>query len=220
MLLPILPSCTSCDLHKLSLKHVGVPSLLFSPTFDPARPTIVFCGHQPGFEEDARGESFCGPSGQLLRSVYITPLNLHLACNVVLTNLVRCWPQADKPRPIHIRCCSSHLNADLLSLATSGAGPNYLVLLGGEAVKGVLGVSLSEALRSQGSPSPASIPGDWSVFSTFHPAFLLSRRNPNAIRAVQDHLQLLLDRLHGQPVRRSRPLIVPPGPPPRPSHAL
>lgn len=181
---------------------------------DPARPVVVFCGHQPGREEDVSGEMYTGPSGKLFRHVYLDSLGLSLSVNIVLTNLVRCWPQADKPRPLHIRACSTHLFSDLRALS-SLPGPHYLVLLGGEAVKALLGCTLSEALRNNCSPwTPPDLPVPWTVISTFHPAFLLSKRNPNAIHAVADHLQLLLDRLSSTPVLRSSPRLLPPSPPP------
>lgn len=206
MLLPQLPQCTACELHSNGCKSVGLPILEL-----PGGPaTILFLGHQPGRDEDARAKVFCGPSGQILRKVYIDALNLQSAATIFLGNLVRCWPMADKPRPLHIRTCHQHLAADLGVLSTRPA-PRILVLLGGEAAGGLLGLKLSAALRRNGEEWHFPwLPAPWFVVSTFHPAFLLSKRNPNAVHAAADHMQIVLDRLQNVAVARTTPLIVPP----------
>lgn len=212
MLLPILPDCRLCELGSIC-KSPGLPVHHLGGT---TGPVVCFLGHQPGLDEDTRKEVFTGPSGQLLRANYIKPLRLTDTCQVYLTNLVRCHPVGlDKPRPIHIKSCHGHLASDLSHLSTLSSR-RYLILLGAEACKGLLDQSLSAALRNNCFEwSPAWLPSPWTVIVTYHPAFLLSRRNPNAIHAVADHLQLLLDQLSGVVQARTSPLLVPPGPPPR-----
>lgn len=210
--MPILPECRECDLATSGCKTVGLPSHVLSP-IDPSKPVLVVMGHQPGRDEDSNREVFTGPSGRLLRKVFLEPLGLAESCNVVLTNLVRCWPLVDKPRPVHIRACHGHLAHDLSSLSQL-PGPHFLLTLGGEVPKALFNQSLSESLRSNcWEWCPPWLPVPWTVVSTFHPAFLLSRRNPNAIHAVADHLQLLLDRLDGGAILRSTPSVVKAGPP-------
>lgn len=213
MILPQLPDCKGCALHSQGCKSVGIPTFQLSNV--EGSPIVVFMGHQPGREEDVNAQPFCGPSGRMLRSVYIEALRLHENCSVYLTNVVRCWPVGlDKPKPAHIKACHGHLAHDLSYLSTLPV-PKFLVLLGSEASQAILDKKLTAALKNNCSEwSPPWLPSPWTTICTYHPAYLLSKRNPNAIRSVGDHLQLLLDRLSGIPIRASSPRLRAPGPPP------
>ena len=75
MNLPVLsstPECTACVCHQ-SASNKGLAPVVLNPSQPDA---LLFVGLFPGKDEDAAGEMFVGPSGQLLRNAYLRSYDL------------------------------------------------------------------------------------------------------------------------------------------------
>lgn len=82
MVLPQLPDCTACDLHRQSdtcPRSVGIGAIHVPASLPLASraPLVVFVGRNPGLNEDVRAQPFVGKSGLLLRGGYTRNGNLH-----------------------------------------------------------------------------------------------------------------------------------------------
>lgn len=191
------------------------------PPHPSARPILVV-GQNPGHTEDEQGRPFVGKSGDLVRgraqipSVFLPPsiLSSH---PVYLSNLVRCFHQSTEPLKARwIRPCSPYLVHDLRRIAHIHEPDPLIYTLGGPAATGVYRLAnikhnLSSAINNQFTP--VTIDGiRASVFSTYHPAFLL--RNKNIIHPIKDHLTLLIQYLEDRMPTASQPHIIPPRRPP------
>ena len=157
MHLPIFdsdPKCQSCDLHRCTLPsgHNGTPSLCLS--FDPALQPLVFIGMNPGREECLQNEPFVGPSGRIVRSVFLPFLPFATVASIYLSNTARCYspvtPTGNTIEAKHYRACAPlHLLPDLQKIAS--LHPNQtlnLLLLGAETTKHVSSAILSSCRTS------------------------------------------------------------------------
>ena len=78
---------------------------------------IVFIGEAPGASEDAIGQPFVGPAGQLMDAIIASALRgpLQQTLRIALTNLVACFPRTAKaeginePHMSEIRKCRPRL---------------------------------------------------------------------------------------------------------------
>ena len=116
------PQCTACDLHKYA-KNPGVPGVFLpeSLPLSPTTPVVAVLGMNPGFQEDRSNEPFVGPSGKMLKEIYLPAIIPH--ATVLLLNTARCYtPAAAPPKPRHFRCCFPKFSA--LDLTTVGAHIN------------------------------------------------------------------------------------------------
>lgn len=222
LLHPAQPSCRLCDLGA-GCRSPGIPTRLVSVT-PPAevgavREALMLVGQNPGHQEDVQGECFVGPSGDIINRVYLGASGLLSPTrHIYLTNTARCaTPHAD-PTNTHYRTCSStYLLQDIATLRRS-YDRVHVLCLGAPATRHVharLGgpnMSLTDAF-TKGPLTYTLEPGEITVSSTFHPAYLL--RDSNKIHAVARHLSQLIDFLTAR-LPASTPLrIVRPGPPPR-----
>jgi uracil-DNA glycosylase family 4 len=172
----------------------------------------------PGLQEDRTNTPFVGPSGRLLRDVYLRDI-ISNAC-VFLLNTARCYTHSSSPpKPRHFRTCfTTHSSLDLTSIAgdLSVTTPRILLCAGAHALSTTTKFcsarpwSLTSAFTRQGTPT--NLWGDWQLFTTFHPAAVL--RDPNLLHPVADHMTLLHSALTGQMPVASSPLLVPPYLPP------
>jgi DNA polymerase len=146
---------------------------------------LMFIGEGPGATEDQTGRPFVGQAGELLNKILKA---IEVPREVVyIANIVKCRPpQNRKPLPDEVEACLPYLHrqVDLIR-------PKVIVLLGGTAVEGLLGVkkSLGE-LRGK-----VHSYGNTPVIVTYHPAALL--RNPNWKKPAWDDVRIarqLLDR--------------------------
>jgi DNA polymerase len=150
-------------------------------------PELCFVGEAPGGQEDATGEPFVGPAGQLLNRILA-------ACGmkreeVYICNIIRCRPPGNRqPLPNEAANCREYLERQLELVR-----PKFLCALGTVAVKYLLGTNVGimklrgRFLDYRGTP----------VMCTFHPSYLL--RNPAAKRDVWEDMKALLTRM-GKPV--------------------
>ncbi|MDR0631132.1 MAG: uracil-DNA glycosylase [Holosporales bacterium] len=144
---------------------------------------IMFIGEAPGAEEDKQGLPFVGQSGQLLNKM-IEAIGL-TRDSVYITNVVNWRPPGNRPpTPEEVEQCWPFLkrHIDVIS-------PQFIVLLGSTAMKGVLKLthSLSQA---RGFFHRYPLPnGEAKVLVTFHPSYLL--RVPSQKRlAWEDFLMI------------------------------
>lgn len=226
MTLPLFPShptCTACALHAHTAppRHVGTPTIYLpsslSPHSTPTPPALILIGQNPGEAEALRNEPFIGPSGVTLRQLILTkttPPLLSLA-SLYLTNAVRCWtPGNTDPTAKQKAACLPHTLSDILTILP--LHPRCaLLLLGGSACTALFKTPMSTILKSQGRPRPVMLTKKkphptfplLPTFATYHPAYLL--REPSAIRAVGDHLDVLIRWLHSTPASPTQPTSCP-----------
>lgn len=225
-LFPSHAGCTSCELHTLDIKHVGVPSEHL-PTSLPPSPEVVpvlVVGQNPGYNEDVANRPFVGKSGDMVRgrgtvpSLFL-PSSVLARTSVYLSNLVRCFHQSTEPLKARwISPCRPYLLHDLRRIAYIHDRRPIIYTLGGPAATHIykLGgrkdVNLNAAVNSQFTD--LVIDGiKVTVFSTYHPAYLL--RQHNIVHAIQGHLDLLVSYIEDRMPQPSKPSIVPTSRPPR-----
>ncbi len=185
--------CTACPLHE-GCKSVGIPTRLHSSRPGSSTALLVL-GEAPGADEDRECRNFIGRSGKYLSRIYIKETGLDQRADIYYANAVRCRPlQNIKPAPTVITTCHSHLDDDL-SLLDSRYSLVVILCVGATAVKSLFGSPLKSALSAQGQHYTTDSGTSFPVYATFHPAYLSRGRSPNAIRAVEDHLRLLLRHL-------------------------
>ena len=130
---------------------------------------IMLLGEAPGAEEDRQGKPFVGASGQLLDRMLAT-IGLDRS-HVFISNVIYWRPPGNRePSPSEVAACLPFAER-MVELVD----PTVLVLLGGAALKAMLG-------RTEGI---TRLRGQWLTFATarlarpidtmatFHPAFLL-----------------------------------------------
>jgi uracil-DNA glycosylase family 4 len=209
------PQCTACDLHKYA-KNPGVPGVFLpgSQPLSPSTPIVAVLGMNPGFQEDRSNEPFVGPSGKMLKEIYLPAILPH--ATVLLLNTARCYtPAAAPPKPRHFRCCFPKFSATDLDTVGQYIQPHVskiLLCTGAHAISTVTKFthgkswSLASAFTKQGTPT--GLWGDWQLFTTFHPAAVL--RSRNLLHPVADHMTLVHAAVTGSMPVASSPRVVHP----------
>jgi uracil-DNA glycosylase len=132
---------------------------------------VVLVGEQPGDKEDAMGEPFVGPAGQLLRKALVeSGLDRR---RVYLTNAVKHFkwePRGkrrlhEKPNTAEVLACQLWLELELQSLA-----PRLVVAMGATAVRSLLGPG-GRVIRDRGTTIARE--GGLPVLVTVHPSSIL-----------------------------------------------
>lgn len=181
----------------------GGPNALAPVDYGPARARVMVVGQMPGQEELNRRRNFIGPPAQLLREA-LEAMGVRDYGDWYVTNLVR-WGRIDPgidaiPKAWVADCLP------LLSVELRLVRPDYVLLLGAEAVAAVLGAgtSLSHTVgrvidypvdmrRSHDDPE------DWHVVKLMtctHPARVLS--SPDVRQRFDDELSLFVDLYAGR----------------------
>ena len=171
----------------------------------PVSRAVLIVGEAPGAQEDLKDQPFVGPSGHILRKLYIDFFKLDEKADVYCGNAVRCRPPGNRtPNKTQMKACHGFLLADVMRLQQEYDEVLVLVV-GGPAARTVWNTSLKEAFLKQGDfttwvplnlekgPMP---PKPCRVFSTYHPAFV--QREPSSGLTVKRHLQILEDYLDGK----------------------
>ena len=207
--------CTLCELHAQA-RNPGVPGVHMpeSLPYTPDNPVVAVLGMNPGLQEDRTIQPFVGPSGRLLKEVYLKHIIPH--ATIFLLNTARCYTHAaTPPKPKHFRTCfSSFSSVDLTSIAShlNPSTPRILLCTGAHAITTVSKFtqpkpwSLTSAFTKQGTPT--NLWGDWAIFTTFPPAAVL--RDANLMHPVSDHMTLVHSALTGNMPLASSPSVVPP----------
>jgi DNA polymerase len=130
----------------------------------------LIVGEAPGAEEDASGQPFVGPSGQLLDAM-LAALGLsraadgHPAQRVYIANTLKCRPPSNRnPQAPELQACLPFLQRQIELLQ-----PRIVLAMGKFAVQALLG--LDQPLgRLRGQLHRA---GGRTVVVTYHPSYLL-----------------------------------------------
>lgn len=208
--------CRECELHEQGALTVGLKGEYLESSLRPSpeTPAVYLLGMNPGTNEDKKGRPFIGPSGKLLRSVYVKGV-LDQVASIYIGNAVRCWTPLDaQPKSQHYTKCWIHTQQDLDLVRTWHEGPVRILCLGLPASKAALKNltevkqrSFSHLQRSQGIPSTCD---NYRLYFTFHPAAIIRRQGAHLLHAVGDHLAILQDAITGRRPTPSKPRLVSP----------
>jgi uracil-DNA glycosylase family 4 len=153
-------ACALCQERRQAVLGVGDP-----------RADWLFVGEGPGAEEDARGEPFVGPAGQLLDAM-LAAIDLRRGENVYIANAVKCRPPSNRtPESSEMATCAPYLWRQIALIQ-----PRLIVLLGRVAAHAVLGDSGSLASmrgRTFEYRHADSVEAAIPVLVSYHPAYLL-----------------------------------------------
>ena len=128
---------------------------------------IMFIGEGPGADEDKQGLPFVGKAGQLMNMAF-QGLGIKRQ-EVYITNIVKCRPPANRvPEQDEAEACLNYLRNQVILVK-----PKVIVLLGGTALKNVLGKEYSiTASRGKWIEQKGIM-----YMPTWHPAALLRDEN-------------------------------------------
>lgn len=141
---------------------------------------IMFIGEAPGAEEDASGEPFVGPAGQLLNKI-IEASHLKRE-DIYICNILRCRPPGNRnPLPQEAANCREFLDAQIHVVA-----PKYIVCWGTVAAQNLLNETQAVGkLRGRFFDYHGI-----KVMCTYHPSYLL--RNPAAKKQVWEDMKFFM----------------------------
>jgi DNA polymerase len=120
---------------------------------------VLFVGEAPGKDEDAVGEPFVGPSGQLLQAWIDGPLGLKPG-EWLIANAVNCFPHDEYGKPVPPPLLAVDACAPFLSRLIAIVKPGVIVALGRSAERALERIGISDFLFS------------------YHPAFYLRSGRP------------------------------------------
>lgn len=166
---------TQCNKCKLCKNRINIVWGKGSESAD-----ILFIGEGPGAEEDKTGIPFVGKAGKLLdMALQAVGLNKD---DVYIANVVKCRPPGNRnPETDEVEACSEYLEQQITYIK-----PKVIILLGGVALKAILGKEYKIT----------EIRGKWfnkdgiHVLPTFHPAALL-RDESKKIYLYKDLLKVI-----------------------------
>jgi DNA polymerase len=131
---------------------------------------IMVIGEAPGAEEDRTGLPFVGRAGQMLDKMLAT-IGLDRKVNTYITNVMNWQPPGNRdPELTEVAKCLPFLRRHIELV-----NPQVLILLGGPALKHVMGIS-EGIMRSRGKWLQYHVNGRMvPAMPTLHPAYLLRR---------------------------------------------
>ena len=145
---------------------------------------VLVIGEAPGKDEDAQGEPFVGPAGQLLNAM-LNAIGLQRE-QVFIANILKCRPPNNRdPAAEEAQNCRSHLQQQIALIQ-----PRVIFVVGRVAAQNLLSSNLAIGkMRGQeyryNTGDNISIP----VIVTYHPAYLL-RKPSEKRKSWQDLLRL------------------------------
>ena len=161
-------------------------------------PELCVVGEAPGADEDAQGEPFVGPAGQMLTRILA-------ACglkreDVFICNIIKCRPPRNRtPEAEEAHNCSEYLERQLELIR-----PKFICAFGGTAAKYLLNTSRGIGSLRGRLHDYHGIP----VVCTYHPSYLLPHRTNGdkevereRKRLVWDDMKFLLSQM-GRPVEK------------------
>jgi len=181
-------ACGTCGLHD------GCESPKMPVTGDGQRGILVIA-EAPGQTEDERGVQLIGKAGQRLRET-LCDLNCDLDTDCWKTNAVICRPPNNKLDNKCIDFCRPNVYA-----AIEEFRPKVIILLGASSVRSVIGREWTGDIGAFGRWVGWKIPmqslNAW-VCPTYHPSYLLRKKNPLLDLWFKKHLSEALSLL-GRP---------------------
>lgn len=190
-----LPKCGACKLYK----QCTTPKMQRSGA---GRRRVLIVGEAPGEEEDARGIPFVGKSGRRLEEA-LRDINVEMREDCWITNSLICRPPGNViDNPVKIEYCRPNLIKTIEEVS-----PEVVILLGGTAVRSLIGWAWKENVESLGRWVGWRIPlqriNAW-VCPTYHPSYILRNVSPDGKsnevleREWTDHLRAAFS-LKGRP---------------------
>ena len=164
-------TCTLCELHQSRTQTVfGVGN---------QHADVLVIGEAPGHDEDAQGEPFVGPAGELLIAMLLA-INLKRE-DVYIANIVKCKPPNNRdPETSEIESCSQYLRQQIRLIQ-----PKAIFAVGRVAAQALLNSTETiSSLRGE-QHSYEGVP----LIASYHPAYLL--RKPTEKRKSWEDLQAL-----------------------------
>jgi uracil-DNA glycosylase family 4 len=164
-------TCTLCELHQSRTQTVfGVGN---------QHADVLVIGEAPGHDEDAQGEPFVGPAGELLIAMLLA-INLKRE-DVYIANILKCKPPNNRdPEASEIESCSQYLRQQIRLIQ-----PKAIFAVGRIAAQALLNSTETiSSLRGE-QHSYEGVP----LIASYHPAYLL--RKPTEKRKSWEDLQAL-----------------------------
>jgi DNA polymerase len=146
---------------------------------------VLVVAEAPGKTEDEQGVQLIGESGQLLRD-HLNGMGVELDRDCWKTNAVVCFPHRT-PTDKEVECCYPNLMKTVKELK-----PKVIVLLGGVAVKSLIGrlwrQNTGAISRWVGWRIPCQQLNAW-ICPTYHPAYLLRENSQTLGLWFGEHLR-------------------------------
>jgi DNA polymerase len=131
---------------------------------------LMLVGEGPGSQEDATGQAFVGPAGQLLTKI-LASVGFDREQDCYISNVVKHRPPGNRvPTPEEMAACKPYLDEQITAI-----DPAIILLLGATALKGVLDRTGITKLRGEWIEHD----GRWYM-PVFHPSFLLRNASREA----------------------------------------
>lgn len=206
------PDCTRCELHE-EARNPGVPTVHYDQSVfpSPENPFLIVVGMNPGINEDRANRPFVGPTGQMLKDVYLSSMNILDKYTVYFSNAARCCtPGNTNLKNSHITKCFHYTKEDIQTISSWHDAQGYVMCLGTHAVNAVTknyfgkAMSLSKSLNRQGYAMSDKL----NFFATYHPAGVM--RTPKLKFAVAEHLQVISQQMTGAIPTPSSPTFIEP----------
>ena len=146
--------------------------------------SIMLIGEAPGANEDLEGRPFCGESGKLLDSIFLS-IDICRTKNLYITNSIFWRPPGNrKPTDQELQCCAPFLEKHIALI-----NPKLLILAGSTALAAVL-VDNGPLSKQRGKIfhyKNRYLKNNIDTVVIFHPSYLL--RQPSQKKAAwQDML--------------------------------
>ena len=169
--------CVECPLHASRTHAV--------PGDGKSTARVMLIGEGPGRDEDKSGHPFVGASGRFLNHVLEgTGINRE---DLFITNIVKCRPPGNRtPKKGEVDTCTSLYLFKQIELID----PALIVLLGGVAVKKLLGAASVNDVRGRVIDHDGR-----KFFVTYHPAVRFYREDLAA--KIEEDFALLREELQG-----------------------
>lgn len=163
--LSLLPACGTCGLFR----NCQSPKM---KVYGQGRRNIMLIGEAPGRVEDEQGKPFRGASGQLAKET-LRKFDVDMDRDCWIINAARCRPANNKLPTKAIEHCRPLTIKDVTELK-----PEVIILLGGSAIKSLIGWVWKEDCgkpsRWDGWRIPCQQLNAW-ICPTWHPAYLLHK---------------------------------------------
>lgn len=136
-------------------------------------PKVMVIGEAPGADEIEQGKPFIGKAGKLLRATL--KMNGFDDSNTIISNVIPCRPEKNKfPKDDSIvRDCFDLWLAEEIKLTK----PQYLLTLGAQPLKFLLGLKGITKLRGQWHDYTVDENHTAQCMSTFHPSYVLRKEH-------------------------------------------
>jgi uracil-DNA glycosylase family 4 len=173
-----IKKCEACHLKE---NRIQVVPGAYGP-----KNSLCFIGEAPGFYEDRDGVPFVGRSGKLLDKM-LDSIGFSRK-DVSILNVVKCRPTDENrdnrtPKESELRFCGDRWLFKQLKFLN----PKLIVTLGGISLK----FFFPSARVTKSAGSTLTLEEGYSVFATFHPAYIL--RNYNKIEEYSSHFQKIVE---------------------------